>query len=200
MTKINALVSPEHIAALEAKLAPVHMHYQRRDEPQNAFIFIDAIAEKYPVYASYWADIGTEPIVDWTGQRQRISIPADSIGKSIIAFIDTNADLFQRVIVGHELYYDDKDRRGRLSDDAAAAFLQLETLALDEIEVATVYSRPADLWLDDEITADTDPQELADDYLAGRDDNAEMWDFEPEELVEYITERKAALFPEDDNC
>lgn len=192
------LLSPAERERLESNLVPVFIHYQGQQKPQSAHILISPEQEHLTV--GYNGEIGNSvSMMTWLGREIEIPIQPETKGTSLLDFIEEHADDFWTIIDGYTTEWDGNNLRGKLTDDASNMLYRLKQITRDELEtVPAVYTTPADLWIDDEITAEYDPQELAEEIIEWKQGEGAVLQFDIEDLVEYITERQKELFSEDE--
>lgn len=164
MTK-RQLVTAEERARLQSTILPVYRRYPNQWQPQPAYIVIDPERDGGQVYADYSGDVGgAVTAYYWHRREAHIELPPTAYGPDILEFIDTHEDEFRRIIESYECAWNGSNLVGRWG--AIDLLDRLERAAQEDIRALSVMDDPADLGIDDEITADTDPEELAEEIWA----------------------------------
>lgn len=197
--KMPELVSTKERAALQSTVIPVYRRYPNQTNTQPAYIVVDPERVERgmsPVYTDYSSEIGNARTAHYYHRREaHISIEPHSRGESILEFIDTHAAELAQIIAGYSCEWDGNNHVGLWTQEALDLLEKLEDDARDEIRTVMVYDSPEEL--DINITANDDPDNLA----------QEVWDsispddwypaFDRDNLVEYIEKRVAELKAEE---
>lgn len=103
---------------------PLHMQYSGQNQPQDAYIEINADGE---INFDYNSEIGNAvPMSVWHGQIRRISIPNDLTSKGYAALFESISDELQTLVDGMDDRWDGNNRVGTLTEDAQEALYSLE--------------------------------------------------------------------------
>lgn len=126
------------------ELAPLLCQYDTQSRPQPAYV---EMTDEGCVNAGYNSEIGNAVPRDvWSGATLRWSVNPEVSGDALAKCLndpDTLA-LLERVHQGHDVSYVDGSFRGRLNDDAQAAFDELQKL-FEGLDTAQVWD--TDEWL-----------------------------------------------------
>ena len=108
-------------------LAPLYKRFPGQIDPQPVHIEINP-AER-TMTAAYNPEIGdTVPVDVWHGVRLRIAGSRYMTGADWVALLNDAKvlSLAAEICDGHEVYWDNGNRRGRLTEDAQLAYKELE--------------------------------------------------------------------------
>ena len=116
-------INYEQIKQLAGSQLPVYRQYPRQSHPQGAFIELD---EYGVIYADYNGEISNAVPVDvWNNRAIRWPIDCALSGDEILALVEDNLPLFERVYEGHSVEWDGSNHAGDLNDDASEAHDEL---------------------------------------------------------------------------
>lgn len=159
--EMKTLVTAEERARLLSP-APVYRRYPGQWWAQSAYIVIDPERTAGQVYADYSGEIGNAVTARYYhGREAHIELSPAAYGPDILDFIADHAAEIRAVIDDYECEWDGSNRVGRWGETARGLLHRLERAARDEIRVIRVIDDPAELNLEAELTADTNPRELA---------------------------------------
>lgn len=200
--KMEKLITAEERTRLQSA-APGFVQYPGQRQPQPAYIVIDPEKEAGQVYATWSAEIGNAVTARYYHNREaHIELPPEAYGPDILAFIENHAAEFLAIIEDYECQWDGSNYHGVWGETARDLLHKLEQEARHEIRTINVVHDLDYLGL--EITADTNPRELAE----------EIWDIVPadpsphvdwypafdlDDLIEYIERRVAELKEDEDD-
>jgi hypothetical protein len=192
---VKNLITAEERIRLQSSVIPVYRRYPGQWRPQPAYIVIDP--ERGQVYADYSGELGNAVTAYyWHRREEHISLQAGAYGPDIVQFIEDHEDEIRRIIESYRCVWDGNNHVGRWG--RIDLLHRLERAAQDEIRVVHVMDHPAELGIDGEITADTDPAELAAEIwvqipAAPHPDYDWVPAFSCDDLEEYIGRRVAEL-------
>ena len=185
-------------ADVRQQLAPLYKRFNGQTQPQIAYLEID-LAER-TMTAEYNPEIGNAvPAAVWHRRVLRVSV-SPYVHGTMLADQMESTDLLALVAAvcdGHNIEYDGSNRVGVLTEDAALALNEMESICDDLTSECAITVCTPDEWIPSldytSITADTTDEQitkLAAEYVANAERDMTLIDGD---MADWLTELRRRL-------